>query len=51
MSDAGVLFDEIAYVAYHLGWPLDAVLDLEHGDRRHFADAIDRLNQRAAGGG
>jgi hypothetical protein len=51
VSDAGALLDEIAYVAYHLGWSLDAVLDLEHADRRHFADAIDRLNVRAEGGG
>lgn len=51
MSDAGELFDEIAYVALHLGWSLDAVLDLEHADRRRFADSIDRLNARAEGEG
>jgi len=49
VSDGDELFEELAYVAYHLGWSLDAVLDLEHRDRRRFADAIDRLNARAAG--
>jgi hypothetical protein len=49
MSDVDELFDELAYVAYHLGWSLNTVLDLEHADRRRFADAIDRLNMRAAG--
>lgn len=31
---AGVLWDEVSYLAYHLHWQLDAVLDLEHADRR-----------------
>ena len=47
MSDGDELYEELAYVAYHLGWSLDTVLDLEHDDRRRFADAIDRLNARA----
>jgi hypothetical protein len=50
VSDGDELFEELAYVAYHLGWSLDAVLDLEHTDRRRFADAIDRLNARAEEG-
>jgi Family of unknown function (DUF6760) len=49
VSGGDELFDELAYVAYHLGWSLDAVLDLERRDRRRFADAIDRLNARAEG--
>ena len=34
---------ETARLAYHLHWPLDTILDLEHHDRRRFlrdADAI-----------
>ena len=37
------LFAETARLAYHLHWPLDTILDLEHRDRRRFlveADAI-----------
>ena len=37
------LFEEVAYVAYYLHWPLDTILDLEHHDRRRFlrdAEAI-----------
>jgi hypothetical protein len=49
VSDGDELFEELAYVAYHLGWSLDTVLDLEHGDRRRFADAVDRLVRRAEG--
>jgi len=30
------LFAEAAELAYHFHWPLDTILDLEHGDRRLF---------------
>jgi hypothetical protein len=37
------LFAETARLAHHFHWSLDAILDLEHPDRRRFlreADAI-----------
>jgi hypothetical protein len=37
------LLAETARLAYHLHWPLDTILDLEHPDRRRFlteAEAI-----------
>jgi hypothetical protein len=37
------LLAETARLAFHLHWPLDTILDLEHPDRRRFlreADAI-----------
>ncbi len=37
------LMAETAMLAYHLHWPLDTILDLEHHDRRRFlreAEAI-----------
>lgn len=45
------LMEEVAYVAYHLHWPLAEILDLEHPDRQRFIAEIDRLNQRASSGG
>ncbi|MEA2293073.1 MAG: hypothetical protein QOE86_712 [Solirubrobacteraceae bacterium] len=30
------LLGEAARLAYHLHWPLDSILDLEHRDRRLF---------------
>jgi hypothetical protein len=30
------LLGETARLAYHLHWPLDTILDLEHRDRRRF---------------
>jgi hypothetical protein len=32
------LFAETARLAYHLHWPLDSILDLEHADRRRFLE-------------
>ena len=41
------LLGETARLAYHLHWPLDVILDLEHHDRRRFLAEADAL---AAGG-
>ncbi|MGN6378324.1 MAG: DUF6760 family protein [Gaiellales bacterium] len=30
------LFEETAVLAYHLHWPLESILDLQHADRRRF---------------
>jgi hypothetical protein len=40
------LFDEVAYVAYYLHWPLDSILDLEHPIRRRFIDEIGSINRQ-----
>jgi uncharacterized protein DUF6760 len=42
------MFEEIAYVAYHLHWPLDEILDLEHPMRQRFVEEIGRINRRLA---
>ncbi|HEY7075183.1 MAG TPA: hypothetical protein VH418_07430 [Solirubrobacteraceae bacterium] len=34
---------ETARLAYHLHWPLDSILDLEHRDRRLFLAEADAL--------
>lgn len=38
-----LLHEEIAYLAYHLHWPLDELLDLEHTDRRRYIALTRRL--------
>ena len=35
-----VLWQEIAYLAYHLHWPMDDLLDLEHMDRVRMVRAV-----------
>jgi hypothetical protein len=45
------LYEEITYVAYHLHWSLDEILDLEHPVRQRFVEEIGRLNERVSKGG
>ncbi|WP_170315456.1 DUF6760 family protein [Nakamurella deserti] len=40
------LYAEVAYIAYHFHWPLDDLLDLEHPERRRFAEEIGAINVR-----
>jgi hypothetical protein len=41
------LWDEIAYLAYHLHWDLESLLDLEHPDRARLIRSVAELNERA----
>lgn len=40
------LFEEVAYVAYHLHWPMEEILNLEHADRQRFVTEISSINRR-----
>ena len=41
------LWEEIAYLAYHLHWDLDSLLDLQHSDRARLIRSVAQLNERA----
>lgn len=41
------VWQEIAYLAYHLHWSLDEILDLEHPDRVRMVRAVVAMNERA----
>jgi len=42
------LFEEIAYVAYHLHWSFEEILDLEHPVRQRVVEEIAGINRRLA---
>lgn len=39
------LYQEIAYIAYHFHWSVDAVLDMEHQERHLWLHEIARINR------
>jgi hypothetical protein len=41
------LWQEVVYLAYHLHWSLDDLLDLEHADRARLVRGVAALNARA----
>jgi hypothetical protein len=41
-----VLFEEVAYIAYHFHWPRDSLLDLSHPERRRWVQEIAAINER-----
>ncbi|HEY4408552.1 MAG TPA: DUF6760 family protein [Acidimicrobiia bacterium] len=45
--DPEQVWDEVAYLGYHLHWGFDTLLDLEHRDRLRLLGAVARLNERA----
>ncbi len=41
------LWQELIYLAYHLHWNLDQLIDLEHADRARLVQGVAALNARA----
>lgn len=40
------LHEEVAFIAYHFHWTQDAILALEHDDRRQWVARISDINRR-----
>ena len=40
------LYEEVAYIAYYFHWPMEQLLELEHGERQRWVDEIGRINRR-----
>jgi hypothetical protein len=41
-----VIYEEVAFIAYHFHWPPESVLELEHDDRRRWVAEISAINER-----
>jgi hypothetical protein len=41
------LYEEVAYVAYHLHWPHDQILALEHRERQQWVHQVAEIVRRA----
>ena len=44
--DESQISEEVAYIAYHFHWPLEQILELQHSDRRRWAQLISGINER-----
>jgi len=41
-----LLYEEVAFIAYHFHWQAEAVLNMEHADRRRWVREISAINER-----
>lgn len=40
------LTGEVAYLAYHLHWPLDQILEMEHQERHTWIKEVSEINKK-----
>lgn len=40
------LYEEVAYIAYYFHWPMEQVLEMEHGERQRWVEEIAKINRR-----
>ncbi|ADQ69200.1 hypothetical protein G3I44_18715 [Halogeometricum borinquense] len=45
LHDPDVLFEEVAFVAYHFGWSRDEVLGMSHWERQRWCEEISDINE------
>ncbi len=38
------LYEEMAYIAYHLHWPYEEILEMEHSERQRWVEEIAAIN-------
>ena len=40
-----LIYEEVAFIAYHFHWSPEAVLDLEHAERHRWVKEISAINE------
>jgi len=40
------LYEEMAYLAYHLHWPYSEILKMDHADRQRWLGEVGHINSR-----
>lgn len=40
------LYEEMAFIAYHLHWSYNQIMDLEHRDRLRWCEEISKINSK-----
>ena len=46
LHDPDVLFEEVAFVAYHFGWSRSEVLEMAHWERQRWCEEISDINEQ-----
>jgi Family of unknown function (DUF6760) len=42
-----LLYEEVAFVAYHFHWSVESILNLEHAERLRWVREISSINERS----
>lgn len=40
------IYEEVAFVSYYFHWPYEAVMNMEHRERRRWCEEISRINNK-----
>jgi hypothetical protein len=41
-----MLYEEVAFVAYHFHWPAESIMNLDHASRLQWVREISAINER-----
>lgn len=40
------LYEEMAFIAYYLHWPMDDLMSVEHMERRRWCEEVSKINRK-----
>lgn len=43
------IYEEVAFLAYHLHWDYEIIMNLEHKERLRWCDEVSKINQKLNG--
>lgn len=43
------MYEEVAFIAYHLHWSHAEIMNLEHGERQRWVEEVSRINKQLSG--
>jgi hypothetical protein len=45
------VYEEVAFLGYHLHWDCDAIMNLPHQERKRWCDEVSKINEKINEGG
>lgn len=45
------IYEEVAFLGYHLHWDSDAILNMPHGERNIWCNEVSKINKKVNDGG
>ena len=44
-----LIYEEVAFIAYHFHWSFEEIIHMEHGERKKWCEEISSINRQRSG--
>lgn len=43
------IYEEVAFIAYHLHWSFEEIMNMEHAERQRWCEEVSKINRQLSG--